>query len=500
MSTVESSASAVAGFSARAGAGRGRAPLARRGIVALAAGALMLFVLFAAGLVMIPRYRAEHPPTPLQQSDADRVRIDDIYLDLTLATPAFIRTRHLQRFVDRDLKGVLPILVGINTHRGDISHLHHLHGNFLLIGADGTRYPSLSAPIVLSEHHDAYMILFPSRDNHGMPFLSGRPGKLAVEAIGVGERQVRHFEWKLPIADDATNLYRPRDFISMLALGVALVSALLVVLSPCALELTLYYSAIISCTVAEGEREAVMAGRGDTARAGRRRLFANLASFVGGFTLLYAGSGATVGLIGEGVRMPLGAYGTYIQEVGGALILIFALRVIGMDEWLRRRGWLAPGVPVAGGRATRLRAITSLPRTLMAKLRAAGLARRSEQRGMRAFDSFLVGLGLSSSCLTCMGGAVLYPLLVYAGITSWYSGLITLGLYSLAIAVPMVFISLGFFQIRLSLASKMGLNRVMRTASGAMLAGIAVLVISGHERIMTDVTFAFLGRVARWFG
>jgi len=94
---------------------------------------------------------------------------------------------------------------------------------------------------------------------------------------------------------------------------------------------------------------------------------------------------------------------------------------------------------------------------------------------------------------------VLYPLLVYAGITSWYSGLITLALYSLGIAVPMVFISLGFFQIRLSLAKRLGFNRALRTASGVILAGIALLVLSGRERVVTDLTFRFLGGVFRWF-
>lgn len=470
-----------------------------RGAATVFAGAMMMLLLFAGGLVMIPRYRAAHPPTPLQQSDADRVTIDDIYIDLTLVTPEFLRTRHLEHYVDHDLKSVLPILVGINTHRGDISHMHHLHGSFELVDTDGTRYPSLEAPIVLSEHHDAYMILFPARDNSGRPFLSRKSGKLAIEARDVGAKPLRHFEWMLPIAGGATELLSPHDFVSTMALAVALLSALIVVLSPCALELTLYYSAIISCTVAEGERTAVMDGHSDAARAGRRRLFANLASFVAGFTLLYAASGATVGLIGQGVRMPLGQYGTAIQAVGGMLIMMFALRVMGADEFLRRRGWFAPRARAAtapGG----WRAITGYPAALLTKLRVAGMRRRAEHRGMRAIDSFLVGLGLSTSCLTCMGGAVLYPLLVYAGITSWYSGLITLGLYSLAIAVPMVFIALGFFQIRMSLAAKMGFNRVLRKASGAMLAGIAILIISGHERIMTDVTFAFLGTVARWVG
>jgi cytochrome c biogenesis protein CcdA len=475
-----------------------RAARVSRGALTAFAGVMMMLILFAGGLVMIPRYRAAHPPTPLQQSDADRVTIDDIYIDLTLVTPEFLRTRHLEHYVDHDLKSVLPILVGINTHRGDISHMHHLHGSFELVDVDGRRYPSLEAPIVLSEHHDAYMILFPARDNHGNAFLDRKSGKLIIEAHDVGSKPLRHFEWNMPIAGGATELLSPHGFVSTMALAVALLSALIVVLSPCALELTLYYSAIISCTVAEGERTAVMDGHGDAARAGRRRLFANLASFIAGFTLLYAASGATVGLIGQGVRMPLGEYGTAIQVVGGLLILFFALRVMGADEFLRNRGWLVPRVHT--GPASGWRAVVGYPKTVLTKLRVAGMRRRAEHRGMRAIDSFLVGLGLSTSCLTCMGGAVLYPLLVYAGITSWYSGLITLGLYSLAIAVPMVFIALGFFQIRMSLAAKIGFNRVLRRVSGAMLAGIAILIISGHERIMTDVTFAFLGTVARWVG
>jgi cytochrome c biogenesis protein CcdA len=99
-----------------------------------------------------------------------------------------------------------------------------------------------------------------------------------------------------------------------------------------------------------------------------------------------------------------------------------------------------------------------------------------------------------------MGGAVLYPLLVYAGITSWYWGFVTLGLYSLGIALPMVAIALGFLRIRLSLSGRLGFNRALRIASGSMLAGIGVLIISGNEGIMTDVAFGLLAGASRWVG
>jgi cytochrome c biogenesis protein CcdA len=472
----------------------------RWGLLALAAGAAAMLALFAGGLVLIPRYRAAHPMSALQRSDADRAAIDDMYLDLTLATPGFMQTRRLERYLgDRAPGTVLPVLVGVNTHTGSIEHMHHLHGNFFLIGPDGHRHPALTSPIVLSQHHNAYMVLFPARDDAGERFLDRTSGTIAVEAVGVGARQVRRFAWELPIVDDPLETAEHHGLATTLMLGVALLGALLVVLSPCALELTLYYSAIISCTVAESARAASAAAPGQAVRLGRRRLLANLGSFVAGFTLLYCASGATVGLIGEGVRRPLGDYGGAIQLVGGGLILFFALRVLDVNRALVR-GWeRASGTVPSLARVGRAwDRVMAHPRRTVARLRLGARRNASDGRSMRPIDSFLVGIGLSTSCLTCMGGAVLYPLLVYAGITSWYWGLVTLGLYSLGIALPMVLISLGFFQVRLSLESRLGVNRVLRAVSGTVLAAIALLILTGRERIVTDLTFRFLGGVFRW--
>jgi cytochrome c biogenesis protein CcdA len=198
------------------------------------------------------------------------------------------------------------------------------------------------------------------------------------------------------------------------------------------------------------------------------------------------------------VREPLGEYGNLIQLFGGSVILLFALRVAGVDRWILRhlpggRGG-APTAAVAHGAG---KGPLAWLRGGFTALRTRGQA-RAAAGGLRARDSFLVGMGLSSACLSCMGGAVLYPLLVYAGITSWLSGMITLGLYSLAIAVPMVLIALGFFRIRLSLTRRVGVNRVLRFASAAMLACIALLILFGQERILTDWTFRLLGQVQQW--
>jgi cytochrome c-type biogenesis protein len=472
----------------------------RGGTFAVAAGASLLVVAFALGLYFLPRFQAAHPPTALQRSDANRTQLDDLYLDLTLATPSFVESRRLGRYLgDRDPRLVLPILVGLNTHTGTIEHLHHLPGGVTLIGPDERRYPAISEPIVLSQHHNAYLLLFPASDHRGEAFLGLEEGALAVEASDFGRQSLRRFEWQLPIVDPPGS---GASWTTRLTLLLALSSALLIVLSPCALELSLYYAAIVSCTITEGEREADHSAS-DPLEVGRRRVWLNLASFVVGFTLLYAVAGATVGLLGEGVRRPLGEYGEWLPRLGGLLIVLFAIRVSGLSAWLDRARAHRPhpgNAAKAGVVATtnRWQQLYSLPRRTLAGLRYRGRDRVRAGCGMRARDSFLVGLGLSSACLTCMGGAVLYPLLVYAGITSWFSGLVTLTLYSLAIALPMLAIALGFVRIRMSLRRRWGLSQALRWASAALLFSIGLILALGYERIITDVTFRTMAEVARW--
>ncbi len=464
-------------------------------VAAVLAGLGLILALLVGGMVMIPRYRAAYPASALQRSDADRVSIDDLYLDLTLVTPKFLASRDLERFLgDRKAETVLPVLVGVNAHKGSIAHMHKLDGELYLVGADGARYPALTEPIVLTEHHNAYMLLFPPRDHHGRPFLHQGKGSVVLEATGMGAVAVRRFEWLVPLDESVETGLR-----GTLMLLVALSGALLVVLSPCALELTLYYTAIISATIDESEKEAMAHGGLGAVDGGRRRVLVNLGSFVAGFTLLYSIAGATVGLIGQGVRRPLGEYAILIQLAGGGLILYFALRILGVNQWIARKLGTS-GMHLPEGVSRLLAGVRGRIKRVLIRIRFRGEDRAAAHGTMRAFDSFLVGMGLSSACLGCMGGAVLYPLLVYAGITSWYSGLVTLGLYSLAIALPMVAIALGFSRIRISLGGKIGVNRFLKVASGTMLAGIGLLIITGRERIITDITFGFLGNVTRWFG
>lgn len=458
--------------------------LSLRGSLGLAAGVLFLLAIFVAGLFLIPRYRAQSPHG-LQRSDAGEVPVDGIYLDLTPVLPSMVERLNLDQYVDRaDYEDKLPVLVGMNTHTGSIRELRINRkdlGGAHLIGPDGGEYPSIEEPLAVSEHHNTYLLFFPSKDHEGRRFARMGSGRLILRVDNVGEQPVRTFTWTLPLGQHRRAPVSATDWIM---LAVAISGAMMVVLSPCAVELTLYYGSIVGAVLSRYgiEQSEGLAGAPDGAKS---TLLRNFLAFTAGFTLLYAASGATVGLIGQGIQQPLGGYEDLFATVGGVLILFFALKVMGVFR--------LSGLDRIAGRISRSLQAWFLPENY--RLEGGNEARIDH---VNPPDSFLAGIGLSSGCLTCMGGAVLYPLLVYAGISSWYWGMLTLVLYSLLIAVPMMFIALGSAGWMGAFSRRRRLSRSLKHVSGLLLVGVSILLLSGQERWITDVFFTTVANLTRF--
>jgi len=129
----------------------------------------LLVLVFIVGIYIVPRAQAGGPTTT-RQSDANRVSISDVYLDVTYATPEFVHRVKLEPYLQHYQGRVQPFLVGLNTHVGSIEHLD-LRGNVELEDNHGGRYPSLGAPVVVSEHHNLFLVCFPLLDNEGQPIF-----------------------------------------------------------------------------------------------------------------------------------------------------------------------------------------------------------------------------------------------------------------------------------------------------------------------------------------
>ena len=253
-------------------------------------GIILLLAVFAVGIYVVPKLQSGNAGTA-RQSDASRVSLSDVYVDATYATPEFVKRVKLEPYLAKWENRAQPFLIGVNTHVGSIADLD-LRGKVLLEDSNGDRFPSLGSPVVLSEHHNMYLLVFPLVDNSGRAIFSPKRGHFKLIVNGVGKTSERTFEWKLPVTEPAP----ARTVASTLMLVLGVIGALMVILSPCAIELTTYYSGIIAGVVSS----AALAERGTRMPlAVRGRILRNLAAFVAGFTVLYMASGATVALLGQ---------------------------------------------------------------------------------------------------------------------------------------------------------------------------------------------------------
>ncbi len=498
--------------------------------ILLVSGVVSLIAVFAIGLYVVPRLQAGSPATA-RQSDASRVPISDVYVDVTYATPQFVRRVRLERYLQKWEGRAQPFLIGINTHVGTIANLD-LSGRVLVEDSDGNRYPSLGSPVVLSEHHNLYLLVFPLVDHRGRAMFTPDRGHFRLLVDGVGRTPERVFEWRLPVVEPEP----VRTVASTLMLALGVVGALMVILSPCAIELTTYYTGIIAGVVSSSA--GAEAGRG-LPGAVRARILRNLAAFVSGFTVLYMASGATVALLGQqllaapeklglsaqpsepvcgltaasardagatatgaqasaptghaGHAMPLGGWTRYANGVGAAFLVFFALKSVGL---LRNGGqcfvWLA-----RGGRRMRLAlasAVGLVSRRRAAVIRAPGLSLRNPEN-ISPVNSFCAGLGLSVSCLTCMGGAILYPLLIFVGTSTWYWGALILGSYSLALAVPMAAIAVGVGNWTWQYVRRPGLVRALQWTSAIVMITVAALIVFDRTRFINSVVFTLLSAI-----
>ena len=486
-------------------------------------GVLLLLAVFVTGIYIVPKLQSGSPATA-RQSDASRVSLSDVFVDATYATPEFIKRVKLEPYLQQWQGRAQPFLIGINTHVGTIANLE-LRGKVLVEDSHGDRFPSLGTPVVVSEHHNMYLVVFPLVDNSGQPIFAARRGHFRLVVDGVGKTAERLFEWKLPVVEPAP----ARTVASTLMLVLSVIGALMVILSPCAIELTTYYTGIIAGVVGS----AAIAERGTgMPLVVRGRILRNLAAFVAGFTILYMASGATVALMGQqllGMQAKLeagaslkevfcgtppsalnetitatplnhaghmshgpgfGAWARYANWLGAAFLVYFALKSVGV---LKRGGqcfvWLAQI-----GRKFRMviAAVVGLVSPKRAAvIRAPGLSLR-QPGNITPANSFCAGLGLSVSCLTCMGGAILYPLLIFVGTSTWYWGALILGTYSLALAVPMAAIAVAVGNWTWQFVHRPWLTRGLQWTSATVMILVAVLIAFDRTRVINSVVFTLL--------
>jgi threonine/homoserine/homoserine lactone efflux protein len=91
-----------------------------------------------------------------------------------------------------------------------------------------------------------------------------------------------------------------------------------------------------------------------------------------------------------------------------------------------------------------------------------------------------------------MGGAILYPLLIFVGTSTWYWGALILGTYSLALALPMAAIAIAVGNWTWQFVHRPWLTRGLQWSGAVLMLCVATLIAFDHTRVINTVVFTVL--------
>jgi cytochrome c-type biogenesis protein len=402
---------------------------------------------FKAGLTSKVMRALLKPAQSTGHHDHDSASISGIY-----ATPEYFAMTEQSREAARYLPERFAVFyVFEDIHIGE---LPESPPTVALRLEDGRQFSPVDSTVVRdSEHHRATVVRFPLADEQGNPTINDTASyfqlvarepldpvteRLMQTQMQNGALAMEHGEqvmqWALPIVYP-NDLGQGSDL--SLATLLALLAGLLAVLSPCLLQLTVYYTFALAGLSMESAA-AIVGVRG---RVIRTALY-----FIVGFTIVFTAAGALAGLAGETLQSSgiLESWNRPLAIASGVGILLLGI-------WVGARSG-APG-------------LCRLP--LFA-------AQRAQRGWLDTLKVMFMGSAFAIGCSTCFGGALFISLMIYVGtVGSAALGAFSLFLFSLGIAIPYLFAAYFLSRV-LPLVSSL-----QKAASGVGLVSSVVLVFFG---------------------
>jgi cytochrome c biogenesis protein CcdA len=252
-----------------------------------------------------------------------------------------------------------------------------------------------------SFHHRATVVRFPRNDAQGKPLFTENTKSFELVADDnsmPGMRMEQSMQWTLPIVypkdtQEGNSLSLPTLF--------GLLAGLLAVLSPCLLQLTVYYTFALAGV---NMRQDAANLPGARAQVIRTALF-----FIAGFTIVFTATGSLAGLAGQKLQTS-----GLMESLNRPLSIVAGIGVLLLGIWVGANAG-APG-------------LCKLP----------GFAKpRGESKLMDSLKMMFMGSAFAIGCSTCFGGALFISLMIYVGaVGSAALGAFALFLFSLGIAIP----------------------------------------------------------------
>lgn len=288
-----------------------------------------------------------------------------------------------------------------------------------------------------SFHHRATVARFPRADAQGNPLFTDKTASFALVAHDHTVHMEQSMQWNLPI------IY-PKDVregsAPSLSTLFALLAGLLAVLSPCLLQLTVYYTfALAGVNMQQNLEQSNIAGA-------RAQVLRTALYFIAGFTIVFTATGSLAGFAGQKLQTS-----GMMESLNRPLSIAAGIGVLLLGIWVGAKAG-APGLCRLPGFATRT----------------------TGSKWMDSLKMMFMGSAFAIGCSTCFGGALFISLMIYVGaVGSAALGALALFLFSLGIAVPYLLAAL-FLSRALPL-----LGSIQKAASGIGLVCSIVLTFFG---------------------
>jgi len=314
-----------------------------------------------------------------------------------------------------------------------------------------------------ADHHRSLTVKFPKTLPDGSPSIpaNGDPFRIVVQNFFPnGTDYVGWLEWSYPLQlpDNLGDEAFSAPWLAMV-LAVGLLAS---VLTPCMLQLSaMYFAVLVGSSTLFGEQQQA---EGSAVNAHQRRQMMSFAvAFIAGFVILFAAVGALIGWSGLLMQAYIGLYSTQISIAAGAVVVAFGVYLAYQAR-----------MPVA------------------CKLPLAGISRGVRRHSMLA--SAILAIGYSLGCITCFGGAIIGTLLIYIGtLDSPALGAGIMAIFALGVAVPFLLAAWLLGRSPGLMKSLAGWQKPVQYFTALVVLFFGLVLITDNYHVLSDALYPYLG-------
>jgi cytochrome c biogenesis protein CcdA len=379
-----------------------------------------------------------------------------IYFNVTYGTETYLKKIGLWEDAEPKLRYSQPFVFNASTHVGTIIDLD-LEGKVYLL-FEGVRYPAVGTPIASTTHHDTWLVFLPKFDMQGEPIFERETGsfEIYIEGVDIPVERVFVFNYPLPVS---TGRQISPDRILMLV--GATMAAMLLTCTPCLVG---------SLTVGSVTMGAAWGPDSDTGAEQIRKkmikqtLYYLAALVVGYAAVTIAASAFEVSL--EDIRP--------IEVMGGVLLMIVGVSFL--------RSWK----PVIW--------LENVAVRLVLKVYPAFSEFTTDEEPLATIgtsSSSAMGASLAMVCSVAgaptLTTAIIFPVMIFAGLNDIYWSLLILLAYLIVTAVPFFLIAMGLGEYLLNLS--MNLRNKLLIANSFVLIALGAMLVLSPEAVASVLSY-----------